>query len=234
MGMSVVFYIGIVILTMNMGAKSEFVANVLIMSGLLVSCIPDILINADIADIDIKRHRRDLIEKMTVFLAVYFFNKSENTLIFLCVFLLCIVNAIDVFCLWKQMIRACITKAKLVELLKNREEKNIEKLLEYLIGNSINIAIFVNMQDYMLEIIIWAVICIGVHFYLCEKILKEIKKIRKIPVNKYRFILWGIHIIIMVICIMKYSMICYVLEGIYGMIVIDVTMQNKTAIIKEK
>lgn len=236
-GMSGGFYVGIVILMLNVGIKTGFIANVLVISGLLASCIPDILINLDIADIDIKRHRRDLIGKILAFMAVYFYLRECKYILFLlCILFLCIINVIDVFFVWKQMKSSFITKRKLIEKLKNVEEKiDTDKLSGYLAGILINNALFVNMQDSIPEIVIWGVIYLGVHLYLSENIIKVMKKNnRKISKNKYRFILWSIHIITMIVCIMKFDMICYVFGGVYCVVVIDITMQNKTAIIKEK
>ena len=238
--MSVLFYVGIVILIMDMGMKTEFIANVMIILGILFSCIPDMVVNLDIADIDIKCHRRDLIEKLLIFLAVDFYlAKFKYVLFLVCILILCIVNVIDVYVLWKQMKSYFITKRELIEKLRNAEQKkgkkDIDKLSGYLAGIIINNALFVNMQENILEIIIWSVICLGIHFYLCESIIKVMKKNNgKVSPKKYRFILWSIHVLIMFVCIMKFSMICYVITGIYFMVVIDITMQNKTAIIKEK
>ena len=94
-----------------MEMKTEFIANVMIILGILFSCISDMVINLDIADIDIKCHRRDLIGKLFIFLAVDFYlAKFKYTLFFSMHFILCIVDVIDVYVLWKQMKSYFITK----------------------------------------------------------------------------------------------------------------------------
>lgn len=209
-----------------------YIAQVLVMSGLLVSCVPDFLINMDMAEISIINHRMDLVEKVLLILTSDFYVQEKNIVLILVVTCIGSLNLVSVYTIFRKM--KGIEVINTIEKLKNLEDKGLEKQLGYFIGNCINVALFLNMQDSMFEIVLWGIVCIGAHLYISERIVKNLKKTRKVSANRYRATFWGIHLVIMLVSIMQITNLCYILEGIYGMVIIDSTLQNKTALIKLK
>lgn len=230
--MNVLFYMGIAGLVLDIGNGMGYIAQVLVMSGLLVSCVPDLLINMDMAEISIINHRMDLVEKVLLILISDFYVQEKNIVLILVVACIGSLNLVSVYTIFRKM--KGIDVINTIEKLKNLEDKGLEKQLGYFIGNCINVALFLNMQDSMFEIVLWGIVCIGVHFYISERIVKNLKKTRKVSANRYRVIFLGIHLAIMLVSIMQIANICYILEGIYGMVIINSTLQNKTALIKLK
>ena len=182
--MNVLFYMGIAGLVLDIGNGMGYIAQVLVMSGLLVSCVPDLLINMDMAEISIINHRMDLVEKVLLILISDFYVQEKNIVLILVVACIGSLNLVSVYTIYRKM--KGIDVINTIEKLKNLEDKGLEKQLGYFIGNCINVALFLNTQDSMF------------------------------------------------VSIMQITNLCYILEGIYGMVIIDSTLQNKTALIKLK
>lgn len=230
LSMSLLFYIEIAVCMLHIDIGIEYITQILIMCTLLISCIPDMLINMDIAHISIMHHRMDLVEKVLIILLNDFYLYTGRAILVPIAVGTVLLNIISVCAVFRKM--KGIDVASVIERLKAQEEKGMEKQLGYLIGNFVNIALFISMQDNIVEIILCGIFCLGVHFYLSEKMIKFLKEKRKVSGNRYRVILWGMQLVIMLVSTMQIPNLCYVLEGVYGMIIIDSTLQNKTALIK--
>lgn len=233
---NLIFYASVVctqlLLCTSIYSAILFVMQVLMMGGLLFSVVPDILFNCGIGDINIAYVRTDLLTKLLIITCIYNdFKIKNNLLIVIAVGMLSIVNMWSVYFLWKQLRKISIRKKEIIKIICNREEKNSGEFIKYLVGSSVNIALFLNMQETIVEIIIFSILCIGVQLFLSEKLLAVMKSSAHICIGKYRLILWIIHIAAMMACLLNLEMFCYAVEGIYWMVIIDTIMQNKSAAI---
>lgn len=227
------FYFGIFTLLGNI-PRLNFFAIVLVMIALLFSCVPDTLINMELIHVDVCWYKRDLITKIIVFMLTYFYLKDfAYPVIFLLIIAFLIINVVSTFMVWKEVKNLSLYADDIKDKLQKVNTEKTEKILPFLMGYLISTAFFVNMQESFVEILICGAIDLLANCYIVEKIIFVLKNNDIKAVNKYRWILWLIHILNMMCAIGKYDMLCYLMAGDYWMISMDLINKNKTAIVKE-
>lgn len=234
---NLVFYLGIV-WTFNLFFKEDnsavwLVVYLLVIASVLCSAIPDMLINMGVKGIKKSVVRCTAIFKGGMFVFIYTIMNYDNWVYIVAIAGIITVADVPVeMILGKQLRNVNVTVREIISRLDSFGDNGAEKLGKYLCYNILNIGLFINMQESTIETIIFAGLCLAIHYYLSEKLLLVIKQNRQVKVGKTRLIMWLIHCIIMVCSVLEIDSLCYILMGLYWMVITDIAIEKETAVIK--
>lgn len=207
----------------------------LVVVSVLASAVPDVLINLGVKGIGKGIVRVAIILKGAIFILIFTVMNYDNwRYISIIVALIAVMSIFVEVILGAQLKNVKVTSGEILRRLREDKSETSEKLIKYLIGNFVNLGLFINMQQSNVEIIIFSIICIGVHIYLSEKILSVIKETRNIKNWKIRLIMWLIHLGCMLCIVLKILPIAYLLMGFYWMAVTDIAREKETSVIRSK
>lgn len=207
----------------------------LVISGLLYSLLPDALINLKLGNISKNKVQIDMLLKLIPFLLVYVgIDYISDKYVTVLVGILFLMNIYPQFCIYSELNKADILKEQIIGALKNLPDIKTEAVLKYLIIHIFNIVLFYNMQDNLIMIITFGLICCAIHFYTSEKIICILCEKEKVNINRIRIILWSICGLNIVSALVRIEVIVYLTLGAYWVFVSDTLIEKETSIIKSR
>lgn len=230
---NLLFYIGIfcavLFLADDNSLKWLFVI-LCVVIGMIGSAIPKSMINAGIVGLNVNIVRMSILIKYFILIAcVTLFDFAETATIIG----ICILFAADLFAgylLLKSIYSKHITIKAYMESIKNYDTAPVNGIVKYLFFNILCILLFSCIHENIIEVTIMLIVCISVHLFASEKIIKKMSPESGLSRYKIRVVLWCFESIMIILAYFDFNMAVYIIFSVYYTIAADLLMQYKTSI----
>lgn len=235
---NLIFYSGIFFIVhlffIDDNSPKSLIAILLIVAGIIGSGIPDAMINIGFEQIKISLVRYDATIKYFMFVVFITFLDSYTIIVLAITGTLFIADLVILYFIFNNIYYKNITIEMFIERLKNFDTSQLDKIIKYLWINNFAIIFFMGIHLNFTETTIMLIICIIVHFFVSEIVIKDMKFERKINNWKIRILLWGIEICMLLLAYNDKNIAVYILFAEYYVLVTDLVMERKTSIYSKK
>lgn len=231
---NLLFYIGIFgavyLFLMDDNTPKWLLAILCVVVGIIGSAIPDAMINVGIEQINVNLVRISMLLKYFSFLICSTFLDIITIPVIIGISLLLVGDLVMESLLLREIFGKNISITAFMERSKKLDTSPLEGTIKYLVCNILAVILFLNIHENVIEGVAMLILCVGLHGYISENVIKKMKFSSPKSKWKIRSVLWGLEAIMLILAYFEKSMAVCTIFGSYYTVVTDLIMRRKTSI----